>query len=110
MRFISVYWQSKRVQALGFSTQQESIYFLGWGYPDNDLVPYGLYDSIRFEVSLYQHSDESIICSDLNLIGQAAQHYLRNYNHDSSVKTKEAIIPYFKRYGVPLSIIANLFS
>ncbi|MBC3784752.1 hypothetical protein [Spirosoma utsteinense] len=76
MRFISIYQQSKKVLAKGFPTEKLALDFLGWGYEDNDLAPFGIYDSLLSQASLYQHDNEPVLCTDPDLIEQVALTYL----------------------------------
>lgn len=76
MRFISIYWQSKKVLAKGFPTIHQATDFLGWGYEDNDLTPFGIYDSLLAQTHLYQHDTGPALCTDPELIEQVALAYL----------------------------------
>lgn len=62
--------------AKGFNTLQQATDFLGWGYEDNDLAPFGIYDSVLAQTHFYQHDSSPALCTDPDLIEQTALAYL----------------------------------
>ena len=55
MRFIAVFSQLHTIYGIGFDTSIEATDFLFWGYEDNDLIPFGIYDVSTTQTMLYDH-------------------------------------------------------
>lgn len=76
MRFIAVFSQRHTTYGLGFDTLTDATDFLFWGYEDNDLVPYGVYDVLIARTTLYDHFGKLKDGPDAEAVRQFAVGYL----------------------------------
>ncbi|MBD2756745.1 hypothetical protein [Spirosoma validum] len=76
MRFIAVFSQRHTTYGLGFDTLTDATDFLFWGYEDNDLIPFGVYDVLTTQTRLYDHFGKLTDGPDPEAIRQFATAYL----------------------------------
>ena len=60
MRFFAVFNQHRVSHTLGFNSLLEALDFLFWGYEDQQLLPYGIYDETIDQVLVYTHEGQVI--------------------------------------------------
>ncbi|GAB3992295.1 hypothetical protein GCM10028807_25070 [Spirosoma daeguense] len=77
MRYIVVFAQNEIGYAVGFDHFAEAIDFLFWGYEEYDLLPYGTYDALTNQVTLYEHRGEQVADVTDEVISKIALDYLK---------------------------------
>ncbi len=60
MRFVAIFNQHQITHTIGFNSAVEAIDFLFWGYEDQQLLPFGIYDKVNDQVTTYTHAGQSI--------------------------------------------------
>lgn len=60
MRYIAIFNQHQVPHTLGFRSAVEALDFLFWGYEDQHLLPYGLYDKLTDLTTPYTHAGQRI--------------------------------------------------
>lgn len=60
MRFVAIFNQYQITHTVGFTSEVEALDFLFWGYEDQQLLPYGLYDATTDQVTTYTHAGQVI--------------------------------------------------
>ncbi|NEU65859.1 hypothetical protein [Spirosoma agri] len=60
MRFVAIFNQHQVPHALGFTNSVEALDFLFWGYEDQQLLPYGIYDKFTDQVTTYTHAGQLV--------------------------------------------------
>ncbi|GAB2588142.1 hypothetical protein [Spirosoma areae] len=77
MRYIAVFDQQETNYAVGFDTPGDALDFLFWGYEEFDLLPYGIFDVLSGEVTIYEHRGDRVSEVDAAVISQTAKNYLK---------------------------------
>ncbi|QJW92021.1 hypothetical protein HNV11_22865 [Spirosoma taeanense] len=86
MRFVTVFSQLETCYAVGFDELPDAVDFLFWGYEEYELLPYGVYDVLTDEVTVYEHKGEVVARFDPEVITKTALSYLTN----AGVRLKKA--------------------
>jgi hypothetical protein len=60
MRFVAIFNQYQITHTVGFDSEVDALDFLFWGYEDQQLLPYGVYDKTTEQVTPYTHAGQVI--------------------------------------------------
>lgn len=47
MHFVAIFNQHQITHTIGFNSAVEAVDFLFWGYEDQQLLPFGIYDKVN---------------------------------------------------------------
>jgi hypothetical protein len=60
MRFVALYNHDQVPHTQGFKSLADALDFLFWGYEHQQVLPYGIYDRITDQITLYTHRGQLI--------------------------------------------------
>lgn len=60
MRFVAIFNQYQVPHTRGFATVVEALDFLFWGYENQQLLPFGIYDQLTDQITAYTHAGQLI--------------------------------------------------